>query len=695
MTDVASPAAADPGGAARVKRAVRRIRRCAGLIVLLALSAAQAAPPHLDLDIALDPYTGALRAKAALTTSAGAPDLALAPQFKVSRLTLNGRAVAHAADLARALKRQQSGAPRRIGLEYSGTLPPLPDPRRNSPNPGGLYASAAGTYLSPGARWYPDPGVPFTFRLRLSLPPGQKGLAPGRQLRQSDSSAGYAAEYEFPATAEGLWLIAGPYRVAQQSLALDDGAQVMVRTWFHPEIAELADGYLRDSAAYLQRYSRLIGAYPFGDFSIVSSPLSHGVGIPSLTYLGRDVLRLPFIRATSLGHEVLHNWWGNGVYPDWQHGNWSEGLTTFMADYAYREDQSDAAARDMRLNWLRDLAAVAPPDETSLVDFQSRQHGISSVIGYGKSAMVFFMLRDEIGQAAFERGLRLFWQRHRFGSAGWKELQAAFAEAGGRDLSAFFAQWTARASSPRLLLASAPGQQQRGVRLVQQGEVFALQVPLRIRMASGETREMKLRVHERETLLDPAAIPPGAKEIELDPELRLWRRLEPRAVPPIFRDTFIAPRAEVFLASQGAQWTDSAMALAGRLLDSGLRQVDAAQLLASPLPALVLGDRAGIARVLSDFGLGAVPEVLLQAGAGPSGDARPLKGSAQAWTARAGNGKVLAFVMAESPQALAALQRALPHYGRQSWLVFQEGRVTDQGAWPVAAQTLLLQGAMR
>ena len=135
------------------------------------------------------------------------------------------------------------------------------------------------------------------------------------------------------------------------------------------------------------------------------------------------MLRLPFIRATSLGHEVLHNWWGNGVYPEWSQGNWSEGLTTFMADYAFREDQSADAAREMRLDWLRDLAAVAPSDETSLADFKSRHHGISSVIGYGKAAMVFLMLRDEIGQAAFDQGLRLFWQRHRFRPASWTDLE--------------------------------------------------------------------------------------------------------------------------------------------------------------------------------------------------------------------------------------------------------------------------------
>jgi hypothetical protein len=85
--------------------------------------------------------------------------------------------------------------------------------------------------------------------------------------------------------------------------------------------------------------------------------------MPTLTYLGIDVLRLPFIRSTSLGHEVLHNWWGNGVYPDYARGNWSEGLTTFMADYAYREREGGEAATAARLAWLRDYASMPPGDD--------------------------------------------------------------------------------------------------------------------------------------------------------------------------------------------------------------------------------------------------------------------------------------------------------------------------------------------
>src|SRR6266568_3838434 len=105
-------------------------------------------------------------------------------------------------------------------------------------------------------------------------------------------------------------------------------------------------------------------------------------------------------------------------------------------------------------------------------------------------------------------------------------------------------QWTTRASSPRLALAAAETPAEKGTfKLVQDGDPFELPVPLRVKTISGESHEMKVRVRDKVTVVDPvsasSAILAGAKEVELDPDLRLWRRLEPQAVPPIFREVFI------------------------------------------------------------------------------------------------------------------------------------------------------------
>jgi hypothetical protein len=58
------------------------------------------------------------------------------------------------------------------------------------------------------------------------------------------------------------------------------------------------------------------------------------------------------------------------------------------------------------------------------------------------------------------------------------------------------------------------------------------------------------------------------------------------------------------------------------------------------------------------------------------------KASAQVWVTRQPNGKALAVICAADAAALAALQRPLPHYGRQSWLVFQGAQALERGVWP-------------
>jgi hypothetical protein len=580
------------------------------LPILAWLPLLAAAQPRLDLDLSLDPATRQLSASARLSDERPLPGFALDPKAEIVRLSIDGRPASPTA-------RERQGiawyslprGSRRVEVAYRVTLVPLAvlDHRQVLQRQPAM-ASPEGSFLPAGSGWYPILPGPFSYRLSLRLPPGQKGLVPGELAAEQDDASGYRAEYRFDHPAEGIDLMAGPYAVAERSQTLPSGRSIRIRTWFHPELAALAPGYLEDSARYIERYSKLIGDYPFTLFSIVSSPTPTGFGMPALTYLGREVLRLPFIRATSLGHEVLHNWWGNGVYPDWQRGNWSEGLTTFLADYAYKEDPEmgggEAAAREMRIGWLRDYAAVPPGEDFALKDFTSRHHGIASIIGYNKSAMVFLMLRDQIGREAFERGLRLFWQRHRFRTAGWSDLEAAFAEAAGRPLAEFFRTWVQR-----------PG------------------------------------------------TPPFAGQ---DPDFRVWRRIDPAVFPPILREVFVAPAAAVVAVGGDAELRAATQALAARLLDAKPETVTTA--LPPGRPVLIVGKANQLDAWLAAQGLPSRP---------------PLKdGSAQVWAGRDGRGRSYVAVSVADVSALQALLRPLPHYGKQSWLVFDGARAIDRGTWP-------------
>src|SRR3990172_8821942 len=100
-----------------------------------------------------------------------------------------------------------------------------------------------------------------------------------------------------------------------------------------------------------------------------------------------------------------------------------------MADYAYREREGGASGLAALLAWLRDYASMPRGDDLALARFTSRTHGASQVVGYNKAAMVFFMLREAIGAAAFDEGVRRFWREHRFRTASWNDLRSAFQRA--------------------------------------------------------------------------------------------------------------------------------------------------------------------------------------------------------------------------------------------------------------------------
>ena len=132
-----------------------------------------------------------------------------------------------------------------------------------------------------------------------------------------------------------------------------------------------------------------------------------------------------------------------------------------MADYAYKERESAEAAREMRQGWLRDFAAVPAGGHRSLASFHSRTHGAAAAVGYGKSAMLFVMLRDAIGEDAFRRGIRRFWEPPIPGGDMGRLARRIRASVGDR-CRAFFDQWLDRSGGPTVKIAAAGAKSDAG-----------------------------------------------------------------------------------------------------------------------------------------------------------------------------------------------------------------------------------------
>jgi hypothetical protein len=686
--------------ARRRHRAARRWSRTGGwiaaLVLCLGLAAGVAAASpggepavvqaraaiSYALEVTLEPAARTLHGRADIRVEDGAGfELILDRRFTLTTLVVDGRPLSPtpAQREPHARWRLPPGpAPRVISVAWQGALAPLPVIGQHRDTLGVRTATAdlRGSFLPAGSLWYPRAvrdgrALPHAYQARIDVPAGQHGVVAGTLVAERIDGGRRISHFEFPHPGEGVDLIAGPYRIGERTMASIDGRRLVLRSYFHDEIAALADAYLEAVAGHVALYEDWIGPYPYTRFSVISSPTPTGFAMPTLTYLGIDVLRLPFIRDGALGHEVLHNWWGNGVYPDYARGNWSEGLTTFMADYADAVRRGPQAARAMRLGWLRELSGIPAGTDRPLAEFTARHHGVSQAIGYGKAAMLFVMLRERIGGDAFDRGVRRFWRQYRFRTADWDDLRAAFEAESGQALQRFFAQWLTRPGLPEVRLEAAVGDAgETSVTLVQTEPAYELDMPLHVEGADG-AETLVVRLDAARQSIDLAA---GVRRVSLDPDHLLLRRLATDEAPPILRELLFDRRSTV-IALGGPPFADATEALIARLFD---RPPLAGRADRAPahVPLLVVGPDDALARWLARHDLPPPPAEVTG------------RGDVRMWTLRRPSGAALAVIAARDAAALEQAVRRLPHYGQQSWLVIDGGGVVARGVWPARVPSL-------
>ena len=258
-----------------------------------------------------------------------------------------------------------------------------------------------GVVLSGNTNWYPDTGTGLmTFELEVTLPEKWDAVSQGERTLHELKKKKTTVRWRSPEPQEEIYLVAAKF-IEYDKPAGHAEAMAFLRT---PDPG-LAGKYLDATASYLALYDKLIGPYPYKKFALVENFWETGFGMPSFTLLGPKIIRLPFIINTSYPHEILHNWWGNSVFPEYEKGNWSEGLTAYLADHLMKEQQGGGA--EYRLDTLQKYADyVLGGRDFPLTQFRTRHSPSSEAIGYGKALMFFHMLRLELGDDVFKQGIQ-------------------------------------------------------------------------------------------------------------------------------------------------------------------------------------------------------------------------------------------------------------------------------------------------
>ena len=698
---------------------------------------------HHELFIQIIPEQHALMAKDRLTLEVSQPQIpvrfSLAPTLQIDRITLVQISAGTEDSIHDVpFEIEHGSAPElpnqitipsqvvtaglvTLDIHYHGVINDPPrDPRHLrfvTPSETSGHIGPEGVYVSSESHWYPDIPESFsTYGLLVAVPNGWTAVTQGKTgdsrlcppgLCRSDHMV--MTKWVVTQPSEAVTLVANKFVTTFRDWTAKTGQRIQLSTYLFPDDAPLAEEYLEATARYLDAYIPLLGPYPFEKFAVVENFFASGLGMPSFTLLGSGVIKRHYVQPYALGHEIVHSWIGNAVFNRVDRGNWVEGLTTYLANYYWYELAGDRAqARDQRRLMVQGYNLHVPPErDYPVAQFTQKQDEHDNAIGYQKSAMLFHLLRQEVGDETFWRALMSLVAQYRGRHAEWHDLEGVFTEESRQDLRWFFEQWVEQDGAPVLSLSEAVARLVAGgaaqafqleATIVQSNKPFRLPLQLLIRMEGGREHVLTVPLRSpRETI--SITLPARPIAIDLDPEFMTFRRITRQALPPVLNHFVTDRRRSVLTAftdepdhpspfwevvtrieSQESQKPiDDRTVIISLPPDGLLPQEGSVLVLGGPESRSgiqsILARHCGERAALNDSG------VIVQ-GASYGGTGLALLVSCHRIDHP---GSVVTLLYAATPRAVAKVARLLFFYGWNSFVLFNDGAVVTRGVWPLAS----------
>ncbi len=305
--------------------------------------------------------------------------------------------------------------------------------------------------------------------------------------------------------------------------------------WITPDVRGYMPGPFGRAGDIVALYSRLVGPFPYEKLAHVQSSTRYGgMENASAIFYADKIYRGRTMSEGLIAHESAHQWFGDAVTTrEWPHVWLSEGFATYFAALWSESAHGDSAFLDdmrrMRESVLADKMAMEKPiiDE-SLSDLRYVLNGLV----YQKAGFTLHMLRREVGDSAFFRGIRAYYAKYRHGNALTSDFVAEMERSSGAKLDWFFDQWMKRPGVADLTVGWRWDEVRKSLVLtVSQGTQvppYRLNVAVDVTDARGKVQRVRVTIPAARVATIPVALkvdtPP--RSVRFDADVSLLGRLK-------------------------------------------------------------------------------------------------------------------------------------------------------------------------
>lgn len=425
---------------------------------------------------------------------------------------------------------QDSGLVTTIQIEYSG----VPYTGMHIGNTQfGKRSFSSDNWPNKGRHWLPLIDHPYdkaTVEFKVTAPTHYQVISNGLLQEASVLNDSMKLTHWKQSVPVSPWLfVLGIQEYAIQYVDTFQGKSI--QTWVHPQnrTAGFYD-FAEPTKKVLQFYSDYVGPYAYEKLANIQAPsVSGGMETSSAIFYTEKLVTGARSERTQqvVIHEIAHQWFGNAVTEtSWDDVWLSEGFATYFT-LLYVEHDAGRAAFVRGLQSARQTIEryYAGGNNFAIVaDRSPEREEVTSAITYQKGAWVLHMLRNLIGDRAFQKGIRSYYTKYFNANATTGNFVAEMEKASGKKLTSFFDQWLLRSGLPQITVTWKynPLSKMLALTLAQDSADAPYSLPVEIEIQHSEataTIQKFMLTKQRETYQIPLAKAPTA--ITADPATRL------------------------------------------------------------------------------------------------------------------------------------------------------------------------------
>jgi aminopeptidase N len=277
------------------------------------------------------------------------------------------------------------------------------------------------------------------------------------------------------------------YEIYSEWAKLDDGTNIEILNYVYPETLENAKLNTPCTKDYLEFYSRKFIDYPFKNEKYGHAQFGWNGGMEHQTMTSMGLFRPDLI-----AHELAHQWFGDYITcATWNEIWLNEGFATYMAALVLEEFDT-LSWKSWKQGDLNYITSV-PDGSVYVNDITNIDRIFDSRLTYEKGAYVLHMLRGQIGDEAFFKGMKNYLTDPRAinGFANTDLFRENIEQAADTTLTEFFTDWILGEGHPVYDIEWTYSNQQIRINVYQHpstptGPFFEMKLPVTVKTNNKE-----------------------------------------------------------------------------------------------------------------------------------------------------------------------------------------------------------------